>query len=142
MGWAYMSDGITLKRNWLKDTFRHFNFIAAMRERHKIRRLCVESLELYRQVEIEMPQASNTARYARVIELRSGADAGTVLKFMRRAEESFASWPVERPLNFRDIVQYLAVTDGLHTDIAVAGVGSRVVDFALHIVPEMIPPDL
>lgn len=137
-----MSDGVNLKRSWLKETLLHFNFIAALHERRKIRRICVESLQLYRQVEIEMPQATNTARYVRVIERRSGADAGAVLKIMRLAEESFATWPVERPLNFRDIVQYMAVTDGLTMDIAVAGVGSRVVDFALHIVPQMIPADL
>lgn len=137
-----MLDGVALKRNWLKDTLRRFNFLATLRERGKIRRLCVEALTLYRQVEIDMPQASNTARYARVIERRSGADAGTARQIMRRAEESFALWPVERPLNFRDIVQYMAVTDGLHNDIAVAGVGSRFVDDTLDIVHHMIPADL
>jgi hypothetical protein len=61
---------------------------------------------------------------------------------MQRAEESFATWPVERPLNFRDIVQYMAVTDCLKTDIAVSGVRSRVVEFAVDIVPKLIPADL
>jgi hypothetical protein len=128
--------------SWLEDTFRRFNFIAAMRERKHIRRVCAESLKLYRQIEIEMPHASNTDRYARVIERRSGADAADALKIMRRAEESFASWPIERPLNFRDIVQYMVVTDGFKTDIAVDGVRSRAVDFAIDIVPDMIPADL
>ena len=128
--------------SWLEDTLRRFNFIAAMRERKQIRRVCAESLKLYRQIEIEMPQASNTDRYARVIERRSGADAAAALKIMRRAEESFASWPIERPLNFRDIVQYMVVTDSFKTDIAVDGVRSRAVDFAIDIVPEMIPADL
>src|SRR5882672_3061449 len=113
-----------------------------MRERKQIRRVCAESLNLYRQVEIEMPQASNTDRYARVIQRRSGADADAAIEFMRRAEESFASWPIERPLNFRDIVQYMVVTDGFKADIAVDGVRSRVVDFAIDIVPQMIPADL
>jgi hypothetical protein len=127
---------------WLEEALRRFNFIGALRERKQIRRICAESLTLYRQVEIEMPHASNTDRYARVIERRSGADAAAALKFMRRAEESFAQWPIERPLNFRDIVQYMVVTDGFKTDIAVAGVRSRAVDFAVDIVPQMIPADL
>jgi hypothetical protein len=93
--------------------------------------MCVELLELHRRVEVEMPRDSSTARYARVIELRSGADAAAVSNFMRRAEESFATWPVERPLTFRDIVLYVAVTNDLKSDIAVAGVRSRIVDFAL-----------
>jgi hypothetical protein len=128
--------------NWLVDIIRRLNFLAASRDRGRIRRMCVELLELHRRVEMEMPRDSSTARYARVIELRSGADAAAVSNFMRRAEESFATWPVERPLTFRDIVLYVAVTNDLKSDIAVAGVRSRIVDFALGIVPELIPADL
>jgi hypothetical protein len=46
---------------------------------------------------------------------------------------------VERPVKFRDIVQYLAVTDSLRIDIAVADVDSRFVDKSLKIVTKMIP---
>ena len=128
-------------RNWLQ-MLRRFNFFAGLRERRQIRRICVEFLTLYRQVKAELPQLSHTELYARIIERRSGAGTQTVQTFMRRAEESFASWPVDRPLNFRDIVQYVAVTDCLRTDIAVDGVRSRIVDTALDIVPAMIPADL
>ena len=127
---------------WLEDTLRRFNFVAAMRERRQIRSICQEALKLYRQIETEMPQAANRDRYARLIERRSGADADAVLRFMRRAEESFATWPIERPLCLRDIVQYMVVTDGFKTDIAVDGVRSRAVDLAIDIVPEMIPAEL
>src|SRR5882757_2214089 len=89
-----------------------------------------------------LPQASQSERYARFIELRSGATPSTVLTVMRRAAESFADWPNERPLNFRDVVQYLAVTDCLKIDIAVAGVRSRIVDFVIDIVGQVIPRDL
>jgi len=88
-----------------------------------------------------MPQASDAERYATVIERRGVADPGAVHKLMRRAE-SFASWPVKRPLNFRDIVQYIAVIDCLKTDISVDAVCSRVLDFVFDIVPEIIPADL
>ena len=111
------------------------------RERHEIRRICIESLNLYRQVEIEMPQASDAERYASVIERRGVADPGAVRQLMRRAE-IFASWPVKRPLNFRDVVQYIAVTDCLKTDMWADAACSRVVDFVFDIVPEIIPADL
>ena len=130
------------KGGWLKATLRPFNFVATMRERRQIRHFCDESLKLYRQVEAQMPQASQTERYARFIELRSGANPATVQTVMRRAEESFADWPTERPLNFRDVVQYLAVTDCLKIDIAVTGVRSRIVDFVIDIVGHAIPRDL
>jgi hypothetical protein len=140
-----MREGKTLGTSyggWLEDKLRHFNFFAARRERKQIRCICEESLTLYRQIEIEMPQAANRDRYARLIERRSGADADAVLRFLRRAEESFATWPIERPLSLRDIVQYMVVTDEFKTDTAVDGVRSRAVDLAVDIVPEMIPADL
>jgi hypothetical protein len=134
--------GGAAKSSWLEATLRPLNFVATMRERRQIRHFCDESLKLYRQVEAQMPQASQTERYGRFIELRSGATPATVLTVMRRAEESFADWPIERPLNFQDVVQYLAVTDCLKIDIAVAGVQSRIVDFVIDIVGHVIPRDL
>jgi len=131
------------KSSWLEDTLRPLNFVATMRERRQIRRFCDESLMLYRQVEAQMPQeSSQTERYGRFIELRSGVTPGHVPTVLRRAAESFADWPNERPLNFRDVVQYLAVTDCLKIDIAVAGVRSRMVDFVIDIVGQVIPRDL
>jgi hypothetical protein len=134
--------GSAAKSSWLEDTLRPLNFVAAMRERRQIRRFCDESLLLYRQIEAQMPQASPTERYGRFIELRSGVTPGSVPTVLRRAAESFADWPNERPLNFRDVVQYLAVTDCLKIDIAVAGVRSRIVDFVIDIVGHVIPRDL
>jgi hypothetical protein len=113
-----------------------------LRERYQIRRICLDSLRLYRRIEREMPESSQRERYARVIEERSGADPTTVQEIMRRTEESFAAWPIERPLNFRDIVQYMAVTGGLKTDIAVTGVRSRFVDSVFDIVTDVIPANL
>jgi hypothetical protein len=134
--------GDAVKSSWLENTLRPLNFVATMRERRRIRRFCEESLKLYRQVEAQMPRTSQSERYARFIELSSGATPATVLTVMRRAQESFADWPNERPLNFRDVVQYLAVTDCLKIDIATAGVRSRIVDFVIDIVGHAIPRDL
>jgi hypothetical protein len=124
------------------DTRRPFNFILVLRERHQIRRICSESLDLYRRIEAELPGASNLERYARVIAARSGAGPDVVQAAMRRAAENFATWPAERPLNFRDIVQYIAVTGGLKTDLALTAVRSQFVDSVFAIVAEMIPVNL
>lgn len=128
--------------SWFGDALRPWNFVAVLRERRQIRHLCSESLALYRRVERDMPGASHLELYARVIEERSGADPDAVQAIMRRTEESFATWPVERPLNFRDIVQYIAVTGGLKADIAVTGVRSRFVDLVFAIVADVIPANL
>jgi len=129
--------------NWLQDTLRPFNFISTMRERKRIRQICVDTLEHYRQIKAEIPQASNEELYARVIEKRSGgADRCAVLAIMRRAKESFATWPVERSLTLRDIVRYIVATDCLRNDIAVTGVRSQAVDLVLAIAADVIPENL
>ncbi len=128
--------------SWLAAALRPLNFVAVLRERRQIRRICSDLLKLYRRIELETPGSSNLERYARVIEERSRADPDTVQAIMRRTEESFAEWPVERPLNFRDIVQYMAITGGLKADIAVTGVRSRFVDLVFVIVADVIPSNL
>ena len=130
------------KPTWLQDTLRQFNFVAAMRERKQIREICLHALDLYERAAVEKPYASKRERYAHIVETLVGYDAAKARQALRRAEESFAAWPVARPLSFRDVIQYVAVTDYLKIDIAESGVRSRVVDFAIEIVAEMIPARL
>jgi hypothetical protein len=130
------------KEDQLEDTLRRFNFLAALRERKQIRRVCVDSLRIYRQVEVEMPHSSRLERYMQVVERRSSADPRAASKIMRLVREAFAQWPAERPLNFRDVVQIIAVTDCLTTHAAGADVQRRDVDFVFDIISEVIPAHL
>jgi hypothetical protein len=136
------SDDGSSKEDQLEDTLRRFNFLAALRERKQIRRVCVDSLKLYRQVELEMPQTSRMERYIRVVERRNSADPRAAPKIMRLVREGFAQWPAERPLNFRDVVQIIAVTDCLTTHVAGSDVQPRDVDFVFDIISEVIPAHL
>jgi hypothetical protein len=126
----------------LEDTLRRFNFLAALRERKQIRRVCVDSLRIYRQVEAEMPQSTRMERYMRVVERRTSADPRAASKIMRLVREGFAQWPTERPLNFRDVVQIIAATDCLTTHVAGSEVQPRDVDFVFDIISEVIPAHL
>jgi hypothetical protein len=130
------------KEDQLEDTLRRFNFLAALRERKQIRRVCVDSLRLYRQIEVEMPQSSRMERYIQVVERRVCTDPRAALKIMRLVRQGFAHWPAERPLNFRDVVQIIAVTDCLTTHVAGSDVQSRDVDFVFDIISELIPAHL
>lgn len=123
---------------WLEGTLRQFDFLTALRERNEVRRTCIDTLKLYREVAAEMPQANCHERYERVIARRTGADAAEVAAILRRAKESFASWPYDRPLRFRHVAQYLAVTERLNADPDVGGVRTRVDD----LVARFIPADL
>ena len=136
------ADDGSSKEDQLEDTLRRFNFLAALRERKQIRRVCVDSLKLYRQVEVEMPQSSRMERYMQVVERRICADPRAASKIMRLIREGFAQWPTERPLNFRDVVQIIAVTDCLTTHVAGSDVQPRDVDFVFDIISELIPAHL
>ena len=135
-------EDLSSREEQLEDTLRRFNFLAALRERKQIRRVCVDSLRLYRQVEVEMPQSSRMERYIQVVERRVSADPRAALKIMRLVREGFAHWPTERPLNFRDVVQIIAVTDCLTTHVAGSDVQPRDVDFVFDIISEVIPAHL
>jgi len=126
----------------LDDTLRRFNILAAMRVRNRVRRVCVESLKLYRQIELDLPQSSRMERYVHVVESRSGADHRAVANIMRLVRKGFALWPAERPLSFRDVVQYIAVTDCLKTEIAAPDSRAGDADFLFDIICEEIPAHL
>jgi hypothetical protein len=136
---GHKTDEVSSKEEQLEDTLRRFNFLAALRERKQIRRVCVDSLRLYRQIEVELPQSSRMERYLQVVERRVGTDPRAALKITRLVREGFAHWPAERPLNFRDVVQIIAVTDCPTTHVAGSDVQPRDVDFVFDIISEVIP---
>jgi hypothetical protein len=140
-GWS-SRDALYGKEDQLEDTLRRFNFLAAMRERKQIRRACLDSLRLYREIEVEMPQSSKMERYVQVVERRSSTDSRAALKIMRLVREGFALWPAGRPLNFRDVVQIIAMTDCLTMNVAGSDAPPRDVDFVFDIITELIPPHL
>lgn len=124
--------------NWLDHTLRQFDFLTFLRERNLVRRSCIDMLKLYREVAAEMPQASSHERYEQVVARRTGADPAGVDRILRRAKESFASWPTERPLKFRHVAQYLAITEQLDADPGGGGLRTRV-DV---VVARLIPSDI
>ena len=73
-----------------------------------------------------------------MVEKRTGADATGANTILRHAEESFATWPNERPLTFRDVVHYLAVTECLSDDKSQIGVRADV----MVVVAKLIPANL
>jgi hypothetical protein len=135
-------DALLHDEDQLEDTLRRFNFLAALRERKQIRRVCLDSLRIYRQVEAEMPQSSRMERYIQVVERRNSSDSRAASKIMRLVREGFAQWPAERPLNFRDVVQIIAITDCVTTHVAGGDVQPRNVDFVFDIISEIIPAHL
>jgi hypothetical protein len=121
--------------SWLNAALRRSKFLRLMRERQHVKRTCRDCLALYRQTEAQRANTTAAERYAHVIASRTGADANGVNTVLRRAEESFAAWPNERPLTFRDVVQYLAVTERLGDTLSESGVRAHVAEIVARLIP-------
>jgi hypothetical protein len=105
---------------------RPFGFFSERREVQHIKRTCRDCLTLYRKIERDQPASTMGERYAFVVAERTGTDHNGVKAIMRHVEDSFAVWPHERPVKFRDVVQYLAVTECLEEATSESGVRAEV----------------
>jgi hypothetical protein len=91
-------------------------FEAALRawsERHFAHKCCRELLHLHRDVVARYPGLEPFDAYRKLVAARTGADAAAVDAVLRRATESYASWPTSRALNLRDVIHYLAASEYL-----------------------------
>jgi hypothetical protein len=128
-------DRRTGKPAWLANKLRHVGFVTVLRERLQVRRTCVETLKLYREAEAALPGAGRRERYEWVVARRTGSNPAGVRAVLEHAEDSFAAWPIERPLTFRDVVQYLAITECLTADPTAGGVRTHVADRVAGLIP-------
>jgi hypothetical protein len=87
-----------------------FAWLHAWRERLYARRCCRELLALHEQLALAQPQLRGAALYARVVEQHLDLDSDEADQVIARAQESYSDWPATRPLTFRDVVHYLAVS--------------------------------
>ncbi len=74
-------------------------------------RVCREMLALHEAVAGTRPGIGRRERYRRTVMARTGATPAEAEEVLERAEESFACWPVSRPLTFCDVVHYVAVME-------------------------------
>lgn len=70
-------------------------------------------LEIHRIVSAGHPGIPRRELYTTIVMVRIGTGREEAEAILERAEESFATWPANRPLTFRDVVHYLAVTEYL-----------------------------
>jgi YHS domain-containing protein len=89
----------------LRDAF------SPMREKREAYRLSDDLLQLHRDMSAMNPGLRGRELYREVVLAYTGVSSQQANAFLDQAEESFASWPVSRPLNFADVVHYLVVSD-------------------------------
>jgi len=84
------------------------NVVRSWRERAIARDISRDCLRIYRELEDSQPRVRGLARYLEVVVRHASLDPTEALDIIDGAHESFACWPVERALCFRDVVHYLA----------------------------------
>ena len=109
-------------------------------ERQHAARTSRELLTLYRKVAVARPGLRREELYRQVVLAHLGG--GTMAaadEILDRATESFATWPAERPLTFRDVVHYFAVSDYLAANHDIAGWTQENMG---RVVAKLVPDDL
>ncbi len=93
---------------------------AGWQEKHHAAKTSRELLKIYRTVAAAHPRLDKRQLYRQIVMVRLGGTLAAAEAVLVRATESFSTWPAERPLTFRDVVHYLAVSDYLasNNDIA------------------------
>jgi hypothetical protein len=109
---------------------RNLGVFVAYAERRYAKETSQQLLELFRHQQREHPELKGRALYEAVIARRLGSNSIlTAAEIVRRAEESFADWPKDRELKFRDVVHYQTFDEymrqsevrlGTRTDFGVA----------------------
>lgn len=86
---------------------RNLGVFVAYAERRYAKSASQQLLELFRHEQRERPELKGRTLYEAVIARRLGSNPTlSAAEIVRRAEESFADWPTDRELKFRDVVHY------------------------------------
>lgn len=87
-----------------------FTWLLAWRERRFAAECAHTLMKIHREQSVRYPGVQGEMLYRRIVANHLGGDHAAVDAVLRFARQSFAIWPTERELNFRDVVHYLAVS--------------------------------
>ena len=118
---------------------RDLGLFAGPAERRYAKEASEQLLDLFRREQREHPELKGRALYEAVTARRLGLNPPvSATEIVRRAEESFADWPVERDLRFRDVVHYLIFDEYMHAGKARAGTKTNMGAVVARIIREEI----
>ena len=87
------------------------SLLLGWRERRHTARISRGLLQTYRRAAAAYPSLQRRALYLHIVIGYLGCAPPAADEVLECAEQSFAAWPVQRSLTFRDVVHYLAVTE-------------------------------
>ena len=97
-----------------------FASLVSRRESRYVTEITRELLKLHWIVCTTHPKLPRREIYRRVVMARTGCGVEEANGVLRRAEQSFARWPIERELTFADVVHYMAVSEYLESHDRIA----------------------
>jgi len=112
--------------------------VAAWRERRYIGGVCRDMLRLHGDTASRHPGLIGLALYKRILASRHGCDEHLADAMLAGASQSFAEWPTSRPLNFRDVVHYVAVLDLLASNKGVRWLHSDLRRLVSEVIPKAL----
>jgi hypothetical protein len=86
---------------------RNLGVVANWIERRSARRASVELLNLFWKIRRSRPELAGRPLYEAVVAEHLGSGGGPAALAVSRADASFAQWPRERDVRFRDVVHLL-----------------------------------
>jgi hypothetical protein len=107
-------------------------------ERRYAKQASTQLLELYESERRERSQLDTRSLYEAVIARRLGLKSSRAAEIVRRAEESFTTWPVECELRFRHVVQYQIFDEYIRLGADRAGTRTNIGAVVARIIPEEI----
>ena len=87
--------------------------MAAWRELRFAKKAGRLALTRYQRLRTERPELTRQALYEAFVCERNAIEPSAAREILQRAEASFAAWPNDRDLTFRNVVQYLAISEYL-----------------------------
>ncbi len=91
------------------------SFVSPSESRY-VAQITRELLKLHWVVTACHPGLTRREIYRKIVMAHTGCDDQAAGSVLRRAEQSFATWPTERELTLADVVHYLAVSEYLMDD--------------------------
>lgn len=88
-------------REWARNQWESWSDVRFARRESRL------ALSLLRQVHDDRPDLEGRALYLEVLSRCACGGAASAGDLVRRAEQSFAAWPVSRRVRFRDVVSYV-----------------------------------
>jgi hypothetical protein len=121
----------------MKSFARNLPVFAARAERRYAKEASRQLLELFWREQQEHPELKGQALYAATIARRLGSNPPlSAAEIVRRAAESFADWPRDRELKFRDVVHYQIFDEYIHQGEERLGTRTNIGVAVVRVIPE------